>query len=236
MTDSEYETPVCGICKGELKEDNVLRLNCMHMFHPECLDNYAASLPSHTAKAGYLCPTCSTPLFPADESNPLSQKIMEYIKNASWAKHLIEKKPDPPSNDEPKINFEEHSSGAQEFSPGTSQQFYRTPSSDSQDTYRIASRKPQAKEYSISVNDEDEGDKYERKGIMQLFVALGLVKPQQAPRGRQVRIRFDKKRVLFILALLIGTLTIILMGIKLTTDPELEDSISDQKIIRGDQI
>ena len=28
------------------------------MFHSECLDTYASSLPAHTAKAGFVCPEC----------------------------------------------------------------------------------------------------------------------------------------------------------------------------------
>src|SRR5436305_422017 len=82
------------------------------MFHPECLDVHASSLPPHTAKAGYLCPSCTVsyipaytlpqpndllpdffdqkPIFPPEiENNPLVKNVNNYLLHASWAKKLI---------------------------------------------------------------------------------------------------------------------------------------------------
>jgi len=89
LTDSEYDPPACGICKGELTEDNVLRLTCYDMFHPECLDVQAATLPPHTAKAGYLCSVCSKPIFPPDGENPIAFKLNQHLEKASWATNLL---------------------------------------------------------------------------------------------------------------------------------------------------
>jgi hypothetical protein len=49
-------------CLGNSKLDSTHFLNhllLLDMFHAECVDVHAASLPAHTAKAGYVCPTCS---------------------------------------------------------------------------------------------------------------------------------------------------------------------------------
>jgi hypothetical protein len=77
------------------------------LFHPECIDVYASSLPAHTAKAGYLCPVCSVsisssdshiviqkPLFPSDDNNPLAQHLNNHLSEAAWSKSMITVKPD----------------------------------------------------------------------------------------------------------------------------------------------
>jgi len=90
LTDSDYDPPHCLICKGELKEGDVLRLMCLDLFHPECIDVHAKSLPQNTAKAGYSCPACSLPLFPTEENNSyLANQLNRYLSQASWASHLL---------------------------------------------------------------------------------------------------------------------------------------------------
>jgi len=84
LTDPDYEQPTCTLCKHQISPDNAIRLTCLgtcskteqssvflfsntlaraDVFHPDCLDNYAASFPAHTALAGYTCPTCVVSLF-----------------------------------------------------------------------------------------------------------------------------------------------------------------------------
>jgi hypothetical protein len=41
--------------------------------------------------------------------------------------------------------------------------------------YGVASRKPQSRASTLYPLDDEDEDKYKKKGIMQLFVALGLV-------------------------------------------------------------
>ncbi|KYQ89376.1 hypothetical protein DLAC_10037 [Tieghemostelium lacteum] len=90
LTDSEPEEPVCEICKDELNSENSVRLCCYHIFHPECIDVYANSLPPNTTSAGYVCPKCSKPIIPNNESNsPLAQNIKKIFSISPWAEIIL---------------------------------------------------------------------------------------------------------------------------------------------------
>jgi hypothetical protein len=85
LQDPEYEPPVCHICKDPVTPDNVLRLTCLHMFHPECIDVHCASFPPNTAQAGFTCPTCQKPIIPPPgSSSPLAQTLLKHLDNAPW--------------------------------------------------------------------------------------------------------------------------------------------------------
>ncbi|KAL6043851.1 Zinc finger protein-like 1, variant 2 [Balamuthia mandrillaris] len=89
LQDPDYEPPTCAVCKEELTEDNVLRLLCLDMFHPECIDVHAASFPPNTAQAGFTCPSCPKGIIPsssADLSSPLAQQLLRHLNNAPWYK------------------------------------------------------------------------------------------------------------------------------------------------------
>ena len=60
-------------------------------------------------------------------------------------------------------------------SPSTSKRTTEPPSPSSQDSsIGIASRKPQ-RDQTIAIGDEEDEDKYKKRSVMQLFIALGLV-------------------------------------------------------------
>jgi len=214
LTDSDYDRPACGICKGELKEDKLIRLTCFDLFHPECIDVHASSLPPHTAKAGYLCPVCSKPLFPPDvDNNPLVKQLNNYLARASWAKTLLAPTPDTINQHD---NMKDTDSSLAALEGGLT-----VPSKRSNETAQensllgIASRK-QPKDTMMISTDEDEEDKYQKRSLTQLFVALGLLRPSKnKPR---TRIRLDKRRILIILALITCLVTVIALGMSLTSD------------------
>ncbi|EFA77747.1 hypothetical protein PPL_09404 [Heterostelium album PN500] len=90
LTDSEFEESVCGVCKGELSKENSVRLLCYDLFHPECIDVYACSLPATTAQAGYACPTCMKPILPPnDKVDGLSRSIRKTFGVSSWAEPFL---------------------------------------------------------------------------------------------------------------------------------------------------
>jgi len=85
LQDPDYEPPVCHICKDPITPDNVLRLTCLHMFHPECIDVHCASFPPNTAQAGFTCPTCQKSIMPPPgSSSPLAQTLLKHLDQAPW--------------------------------------------------------------------------------------------------------------------------------------------------------
>jgi len=267
LTDSDYEQPVCGICKGDLHPDNVVRLTCLDMFHPECLDMHASSLPPHTAKAGYLCPSCSKPLFPTDERTPLAKHVLKHLSKSAWSSSFVTGKIADPS-------FDADSSVSSNANPLTSTPYSKdtppstpshlqsptlsplapsssplSPTSSQQplkrqvgvsdnnninDSSSFGSRrgKEQLKEHAIHMlndaeqNDEDDNDKYKKRSVTQLLVALGLMQPAKASSGRRGKgIRLDAKRILMIVALLTCLITVFVMGLSiLDSDTSTSDT------------
>eukprot|EP01118_Nematostelium_gracile_P007939 TRINITY_DN2601_c0_g1_i1.p1 TRINITY_DN2601_c0_g1~~TRINITY_DN2601_c0_g1_i1.p1 ORF type:complete len:259 (-),score=49.89 TRINITY_DN2601_c0_g1_i1:22-798(-) len=210
LTDSEYDLPSCGVCHGELVPDKVVRLLCLDMFHPECLEVHAKSLPSNTAKAGYLCPTCAKPIFPSDpdSSSPLVRQLQKYLTEASWSKTLM-------------VSVQSHSivTPTYDVSPADleSGNIKRQTTDQSQDSFGIASRKYKEP----SIQDDEEEDKYKKRSITQLFVALGLMKPTPASgKKKRTRVRLDLQRVLILFALTVCLITVISVLMSLTTEGE----------------
>lgn len=57
------------------------------VFHWWCLDSWARSLPSDTAPAGYTCPCCRMPLFPAPNLvSPVADVLKEKLAGVNWAR------------------------------------------------------------------------------------------------------------------------------------------------------
>jgi len=218
LTDSEYEPPKCGVCKGELKTDNVLRLMCFDLFHPECLDVYAKSLPAHTAKAGFGCPECKKPIFFEEENrnNNLTQQLSKYLQTASWASLFNSTTSNNLSDLQPKIS-----------NSLPTLRVTQTPNQLA--TTESATTK---KEFAIQVNNlEDDEDKYKKKGVDQLFVALGLVQPasKTGSKGKPVRVRLNQKRILIGIALLLTVITVIILGMSTSSSAPLEDEMLPNK-------
>ncbi|XP_008549102.1 zinc finger protein-like 1 [Microplitis demolitor] len=79
--------PICTLCSNELKNGDCVRLVCYHVYHWPCLDQHARSLPSTTAPAGYVCPTCKYPIFPAPNLvSPVADVLKEKLVSVNWAR------------------------------------------------------------------------------------------------------------------------------------------------------
>lgn len=60
------------------------------LFHKPCLDQICDALPTHTAAAGYACPTCHLAIIPpAKDVGPLARRIRESFAASTWAKPLL---------------------------------------------------------------------------------------------------------------------------------------------------
>ncbi|XP_062503807.1 zinc finger protein-like 1 homolog isoform X2 [Corticium candelabrum] len=86
LQDSDFST-LCGLCNKSLKEGDVLRFVCYDIFHINCLDRYARSLPLNTAPAGYTCPTCKSGIFPAENLvSPVADVVRRQLAELPWAR------------------------------------------------------------------------------------------------------------------------------------------------------
>lgn len=235
LTDSDYDHPACGICKGELIEDKVVRLTCLHTFHPECLDVHASSLPPHTAKAGYLCPICSKCIFPAEiESNPLVKHVQNYLSKAHWARNLLAPPPlKPVSIDMPPTDSKDFDTrtNVSELPVVSKRGVDGQLSSSNQDSFGMSSRKTQLRDYTINMpgmelSDADEEDKYQKRSLTQLFVALGLMKPNKSKSNVRSRVKFDIRRVLIILALVSTLITVFILGSSITSKINTTENVA----------
>ncbi|KAK6181431.1 hypothetical protein SNE40_009279 [Patella caerulea] len=105
LQDSDYN-PICKLCNQALGAENAecVRLVCYDIFHWNCIDKYARSLPPNTAPAGYTCPTCNTGIFPpANMASPIADVVKTFLSRVNWARAglglpLIEEAEAPVSN------------------------------------------------------------------------------------------------------------------------------------------
>ncbi|KAJ6777291.1 ZINC FINGER PROTEIN-LIKE 1 [Salix koriyanagi] len=87
VIDGEYDwPPKCCSCQAVLEEGDgpqTTRLGCLHVIHTNCLVSHIKSFPPHTAPAGYVCPSCSTPIWPPksvkDSGSCFHSKLKEAI-------------------------------------------------------------------------------------------------------------------------------------------------------------
>eukprot|EP01113_Clastostelium_recurvatum_P034759 TRINITY_DN4758_c0_g1_i1.p1 TRINITY_DN4758_c0_g1~~TRINITY_DN4758_c0_g1_i1.p1 ORF type:complete len:331 (-),score=96.26 TRINITY_DN4758_c0_g1_i1:65-1057(-) len=275
LKESEYEPAVCGICKGELFADNVVRLLCMDLFHPECIDVYSSSLPPHTAQAGYVCPTCNNTCIipPASNRDPLAQNIRKAFESSTWtagmasngdtpadkatsngvshnhdhdhdsthsgnddAKYLEDlyvqpldlpphNAPSSPSPYYPPNPYASTPSSASNTSSYT-QNTYQYPPSPAQvpstgNLYGVASRKGH-QQFADMLHDDEDEDKYRKKGITQLFSFLGLLSSSDASVANKKGGRSSRRPlvILFSLLAVVGVLWVF-MSAAGTQAPEL---------------
>jgi hypothetical protein len=229
---------------------NMVRFLCLDMFHPECVDVYASSLPVNTALAGYTCPTCDKTILPtSSNTSVLAQQIKKAFANSPWALRVLgsseEENVDlntPPDTQKLQETSQLPSSSptlATSSSPNLSSTpdttVYATPSQPDTHTttnlkdpldplayhppgssnttinidqpssvYGMTQHRKAPKPLSTSgavpyqqMDDEDE-DKYRRKGLLQLFAALGLVStPANADSKRGVQLDMKKVTMIF---------------------------------------
>ncbi|XP_021823284.1 zinc finger protein-like 1 homolog isoform X1 [Prunus avium] len=97
VIDGEYDwPPKCCLCQVALDEgtgSQTTRLGCLHVIHTSCLVSHIKSFPSHTAPAGYVCPTCNTSIWPPknvkDSASRLHSKLKEAIMQTGLEKNLF---------------------------------------------------------------------------------------------------------------------------------------------------
>lgn len=86
LQDSDYN-PVCTLCNGGLAEGDTVRLTCYDVFHWDCLNRFASSLPPNTAPAGYTCPNCKICVFPPENLvSPVAEALKKKLMNVNWAR------------------------------------------------------------------------------------------------------------------------------------------------------
>ncbi|XP_028767715.1 zinc finger protein-like 1 homolog [Neltuma alba] len=97
VIDGEYDwPPKCCQCQAVLEEGSesqTTRLGCLHVIHTSCLLSHIKSFPPHTAPAGYVCPSCSTAIWPPksvkDSESRLHSKLKEAIVQTGVEKSLF---------------------------------------------------------------------------------------------------------------------------------------------------
>uniref|UniRef100_A0A7N0TWR8 ZFPL1-like U-box domain-containing protein n=1 Tax=Kalanchoe fedtschenkoi TaxID=63787 RepID=A0A7N0TWR8_KALFE len=66
---------------------------CVYVIHTRCLASHIKSFPPHTAPAGYVCPGCSTPIWPPksikDSGSQLHKKLKEAIMQTGLEKNVF---------------------------------------------------------------------------------------------------------------------------------------------------
>ncbi|XP_057846773.2 uncharacterized protein LOC131056460 isoform X1 [Cryptomeria japonica] len=96
VIDGDYDWPPnCSVCQKVLEDGAVTtRLGCLHVVHTHCMVSHLESFPPHTAPAGYVCPACSSPVWPPksirEPGSALHTKLKEAISQQSeLAKNLL---------------------------------------------------------------------------------------------------------------------------------------------------
>ncbi|KAL2477336.1 RING/U-box superfamily protein [Forsythia ovata] len=96
VIDGEYDwPPKCCHCQDVLEgsDPQTTRLGCLHVIHTSCLVSHIKSFPPHTAPAGYVCPVCSTSIWPPksvkDSGSRLHSKLKEAIVQTGLEKNLF---------------------------------------------------------------------------------------------------------------------------------------------------
>ncbi|XP_071698447.1 uncharacterized protein [Rutidosis leptorrhynchoides] len=87
VIDGEYDWPTkCCHCQAVLEEggvdSNTTRLGCLHVIHTNCLVSNIKSYPPHTAPAGYVCPACSTSIWPPKSIKDSGSRLHSHLKEA----------------------------------------------------------------------------------------------------------------------------------------------------------
>ncbi|XP_041991450.1 zinc finger protein-like 1 homolog [Salvia splendens] len=103
VIDGEYDwPPKCFHCQADLAEGNdpqTARLGCLHVIHSDCLVSHVKSFPPQTAPAGYVCPACSTPIWPPksvkDSGSRLHSKLKDAIMQTGLEKNVFGNHPVP---------------------------------------------------------------------------------------------------------------------------------------------
>ncbi|KAL6842378.1 hypothetical protein ACP4OV_027805 [Aristida adscensionis] len=93
VVNSDYDWPQhCSYCNSVLEagSEETTRLGCLHVMHTKCLISHIQNLPIQTAPAGYVCPSCSSPLWPPSSIKDTGSRLHAKLKEA-LAKTGLEK-------------------------------------------------------------------------------------------------------------------------------------------------
>ncbi|TVU30662.1 hypothetical protein EJB05_22294, partial [Eragrostis curvula] len=85
VVNSDYDWPQhCSSCNSVLEAGNeeTTRLGCLHVIHTKCLISHIQSFPNQTAPAGYVCPSCSTPIWPPSSIKDTGSRLHTNLKEA----------------------------------------------------------------------------------------------------------------------------------------------------------
>ncbi|GAQ88848.1 RING U-box domain-containing protein [Klebsormidium nitens] len=85
VIDGDYDwPPKCPVCQENLEESQkeTVRLGCLHVLHVDCLEKHLQSFPPYTAPAGFVCPTCSVPLWPPKSIKDAGTTLFNNLKGA----------------------------------------------------------------------------------------------------------------------------------------------------------
>ncbi|XP_018006855.1 zinc finger protein-like 1 homolog [Hyalella azteca] len=89
LNDSQYD-PTCLLCRTPLDGQPCIRLVCYDVFHSSCLERWGSSHPPHTAPAGFLCPHCRAPVFPAQQlASPVALALKEALSSWHWSRKAM---------------------------------------------------------------------------------------------------------------------------------------------------
>ncbi|CAA7399405.1 unnamed protein product [Spirodela intermedia] len=206
VIDGEYDwPPTCSMCHDDLeaeKDPQTTRLGCLHVIHTKCLVSHIQTFPPQTAPAEYICPECSSPIWPPknfkDTQSLLHTKLKEAIIQSGLEKnifgnHLVtlpsaeSRSPPPAFASDPLMRVsasEELEKNGENFFDPTAQNielkhtpfhnWYRPPGATTRKGSYHADR--QSSEISYYADDEDGNQKkYSRRGpIRHKFLRLLL--------------------------------------------------------------
>ncbi|KAI0503607.1 hypothetical protein KFK09_014541 [Dendrobium nobile] len=95
VVNGDYDwPPTCPRCQAEIEAGSeTIRLGCLHVMHTNCLVLHIQSFPYQTAPAGYVCPSCSSPIWPPknikDTGSYLHTKLKEAIIQSGLEKNIF---------------------------------------------------------------------------------------------------------------------------------------------------
>lgn len=96
VVNSDYDWPQhCSLCNLVLEaaSEETTRLGCLHVMHTKCLISHVQSFPAQTAPAGFVCPSCSIPIWPPssikDTGSRLHAKLKEVVVQTGLEKNVF---------------------------------------------------------------------------------------------------------------------------------------------------
>eukprot|EP01103_Thecamoeba_quadrilineata_P007038 TRINITY_DN16819_c0_g1_i1.p1 TRINITY_DN16819_c0_g1~~TRINITY_DN16819_c0_g1_i1.p1 ORF type:complete len:250 (-),score=39.26 TRINITY_DN16819_c0_g1_i1:98-847(-) len=207
LQNCESDVQTCSLCKGVITSDNSIRLTCLDLFHPTCLDAHAASFPSHTAQAGYTCPNCSKPIIPSDVSTPLAKQVIQHFEESAWYKKLGN------------VNFSEQTQNTEQekaSDPLDSPSITSLPGASTSSYIRKSQLKPSSVTQSA---EDDDDDKYHKKSLFDIFMsspAPEKKKPLETTKSRRT-VNTKRMLALFILFSTVATLFVLRLSLSEST-------------------